>query len=776
LDSNIVYLDTVSGNDANSGASEVLAKKTYASAVTAASTTKKIRVINSGAAFTANITKPTEMKRGLLGTITGSALANIDNFAIGASGAGMTTTYAVAYCPSLGQFIAVGTADKAARSSDTITWTNASSHGLGGDSFNDVIWIDTLRKAVAVGGKSSFTLPRISYSSDLNTWTEYTTGLAHPVTKCIWVASLGRFVAAGSTGTGIGYTYSTTDFSTWQESNTFSVDPTEAIYGIAYSTSQERYVIVTSFGRILYSDNLATWTEAATPSFSGTLIRDVCYASSISKFIAVGDTGKIAYSTDGDTWTQAGTPSFGATNVSSVRYFSQLGYLIAAGGSGKVAYSTNGNVWTQCTSDGSRAGFCMDYSEALGKVYVGGAVSEGKLSDGPDVTISASIAGFTVSNALLSGNISLYSSTFDRVYSSTNGTISAIRVSGNCSIVNNTIELKDSLVLGDLSLICVPSSANAVRLNSCTIAGKLTIANSSSTFYEQIRDNIVEGGVYASNAVIVTSGNIRGTRTNATCTRSVSFSDPVFVDTTDYKLQRVTNGDAQDSPLVNASAYYVNEQGQPRDFGAWSYDDSTLSYEYKRSFYLLKPSATGIRPEKQPAASADQGLDGTWDAVNEPTRATEYLTLQYGSGVPADHITAQDLLESLTDLTCEISLDPHLSDPDTDITVNGAHSVGDCVLNIDASTTIKAGMVLTIGSYKYYILYCYPSTSPTKLVLHQALLSSVADNLVITPQEPTTYGTYQYIPQSRQIPRQQSNETEYVNGALFKFVRQYPQL
>ena len=81
-DSNIVYLDTVSGNDGNSGATELLAKLTYASAATAAGSTKKIRVINSGAAFTANITKPTEMKRGLLGTITGSALANIDNFAI----------------------------------------------------------------------------------------------------------------------------------------------------------------------------------------------------------------------------------------------------------------------------------------------------------------------------------------------------------------------------------------------------------------------------------------------------------------------------------------------------------------------------------------------------------------------------------------------------------------------------------------------------------------------------------------------------------------------
>ena len=48
-DSNIIYLDTAAGNDGNAGTSEGAPKLTYASAATAAGSTKKIRVINDGA-------------------------------------------------------------------------------------------------------------------------------------------------------------------------------------------------------------------------------------------------------------------------------------------------------------------------------------------------------------------------------------------------------------------------------------------------------------------------------------------------------------------------------------------------------------------------------------------------------------------------------------------------------------------------------------------------------------------------------------------------------
>lgn len=771
--SNIVYLDTAAGNDAWTGANPTNSPAgtgpflTYSAAATAASTTKKIRVVNNGAALTSNITKPTEMTIGVSGTISGSLTAPVNTFTQAATpNYGTAIIYGGTWCDTLQKAVICGASDLRV-STDLDTWTTITSHPFGVESVRAVLWIPSERVAVAVSDA------RIATSTDLLTWTEVTTPASGYAIA--YSETLGRAVVVGVSN-GIFYS---DDLTTWTAASFPRSDTSENFTSVTFDEHSGYFVTVGSGGRIYRSTDGINWVTATTTSFGTTQLWEVASHPSLTRIVAVGESGKIGYSDDGgDTWTQAATPSFGSSWVNALAYHPGVGKWVAAGVSGKIAYG-DGDTWTQSAtpSFGTTLINTLFYCEYLSKMCAGANSGKIGFSTAFSVTISAPVAGFTISTALYSGTIAAYNCSMGQFATTANLSLKSCRLTMSGSIVSsNTQQHSGTLVDGNFTMLCAPATQNAVCINSSTISGRLKILNSSQTGYEQIRDNIIEDGLYASYAVIVTSGNIRGARTNATCTRAVSFSDPVFVDTTDYKLQRVTNGDSQDSPLVNASAYYVNEQGQPRDFGAWSYDDSTLSYEYKRAFYLLKPKETGIRPEKQPAASADQGMDGTWDAVNEPSRATEYLTLQYGSGVPVDHITTQDLMESLTDLTCEISLDPDLSDPDSTIQVNGAHSVGDCVLTIDASTTIKAGMVLTIGSYKYYILYTYPSTSPTKLILHQALLSSVADNLVITPQEPASYGTYQYIPQSRQIPRPQSQETEYVNGAVFKFVRQYPQI
>jgi hypothetical protein len=769
-DSNIVFLNTSTGNDGNTGASIAQAKLTYAAAATAAGSTKKIRVVNNGAALAVDITKPTEMTRGVSGTISGSLTTPVNTFtqagtpSFGADGVGD-----ISWSRSLSKWVAVAANGKIAYSPDGNVWTQATTPSFGSSTIRGVAWSDSLSLYVAVAASS-----KIATSSDGNTWTQASGATGGNLYSVCWSAELAIFVAVGAIGAVI---YSS-DGVSWNTAIN-SVFSGIIIQSVCWSPELTLFVAVGESGLIGYSSDGINWTTAATPSFGTTTINCVAWSSQISKFIAGADAGKLAYSSDGDVWTQSGTPSFGADGIQSICMAPEISKIVAGGESGKIAYSSDGNVWTQIgtPSFGADTIFAMAYSPLLNKISAGGSAGKLAYSTAYQYTISASTAGFTITAVNYSGTMTLYNCTvvvpgFSNVIS-----LNACRVTeSGCHISSNTTSVLSTLFEGDLSITGAPSIANAIDINSNTITGYLRLYNSSATSFERLRDNLIEGGLYAKYSVLVTSGNIRGTRTNTIVTRAVSFSDPVFVDTTDYKLQRVTNGDAQDSPLVNASAYYVNEQGQPRDFGAWSYDDSTLPYAYKQSFFLYKPKDTGIIPEKQPAAAADQGMDGTWDAVNEPMRATEYLTLKYGAGVPLDHITCQDILESLTDLTCEISLDPDRSDPTSTIQVNGAHAVGDCILNIDASTTIKAGMILTIGAYKYYILYCYPSTSPTKLILHQALLSSVADNLVITPQEPTTFGTYQYLPQSRQIPRPQSNETEYVNGATFKFVRQYPQL
>jgi len=392
------------------------------------------------------------------------------------------------------------------------------------------------------------------------------------------------------------------------------------------------------------------------------------------------------------------------------------------------------------------------------------------------MTVESNIAGFTVNGLRTNGAFTAYNCTIAAFETTHAVNLNACRVNGYARINSNTQAHFGTLFDGGAHFTSAPASANAFALNCNTFAGNVYLYNSSATNYEQIRDNVIVGDFTASFAAPMLSGNLQGTNTNGILAKAVTLSDPAFVNTTDYKLKRLTNGDSQDSPLCNAAVYYVNEQGQPRDMGAWSEDDSENPVDYRYSYFIDKPAGNGIRPQKIVAASADQGMDGTWDSVNEPERASEYLTITYSTAVSREHVTIQDLLESLIDMTCEVSLTPDLSDPDTAVTVNGNHSIGDIVLNIDASSTIKAGMVLPIGEANYFILYTASGSSPTKLVLHKPLESAVSDNTGITPQEPTTYGTFQYIPQSREIPRPTKMETDYVNGVSFKFVRQYPQV
>ncbi|MEG7628356.1 hypothetical protein, partial [Listeria monocytogenes] len=64
------------------------------------------------------------------------------------------------------------------------------------------------------------------------------------------------------------------------------------------------------------------------------------WVESLSKAVAVGVNGKIAYSTDLDTWTQAGTPSFGSDFILAVAYDKLNQKTFAAGDAGKIASST----------------------------------------------------------------------------------------------------------------------------------------------------------------------------------------------------------------------------------------------------------------------------------------------------------------------------------------------------------------------------------------------------------------------------------------------------
>jgi hypothetical protein len=765
-DSNIVYLDTVSGNDANDGSTELLAKLTYASAATAAGSTKKIRVINDGATLSTNITKPTEMKWGVSGTIAPATSALATWAQASAPSFGATDVYCVA-ANDAGRIVAGGGSGKLAYSDDGgDTWTQGT--GLAASEINDVIYDRYYGKWYAASSRS------VLISSDGAAWVSY--GLpAIGVFNAVVSNHQGAVHLMGASA----QVFVSYDGQTFAESgyDNITLDSTKEWAKAIYNESESRYVagLASSSGTVhtlYYSADAVTWTACTVPSFVGSLNAGVYAPTGITVFVAGG--GAALVSSDGITFT---ANSSGVATPYSVAYSPAHSKFIIVGASGNATFSadyTAGNT-SFTSSFGSTTIYDAAYDKKSGRLIAVGFSGKIARSNAVAANVQASIAGFTLTECGFSSGVSLYSCTANELTATNTISLYACRAR-SAWIDADTITVFASLFEGDVSLTATPASANAVAINCNTFAGNVYLYNSSATGYEQIRDNVIVGDFTASFAAPMLSGNLQGTNTNGILAKAVTLSDPAFVNTTDYKLKRLTNGDSQDSPLCNAAVYYVNEQGQPRDMGAWSEDDSENAIDYRYSYFIDKPAGNGIRPQKIVAASADQGMDGTWDSVNEPERASEYLTITYSAAVSREHVVIQDLLESLIDMTCEVSLTPDLSDPDTAVTVNGNHSIGDIVLNIDASSTIKAGMVLPIGGVNYFILYTASGSSPTKLVLHKPLESAVSDNTVITPQEPAAYGTYQYIPQSREIPRPTKMETDYVNGVSFKFVRQYPQV
>lgn len=775
-DANIIYRAPTTGSDSNDGLTELTPKQTKSACDTAAGSTKKIRIIEA-CTLNESVSKPTEMKRGVAGSLSSSLSAPVDTWTqAGTPSFSTTAIEAVAWSPLLKIYLAVGQSGKVGTSPDGDIFTQQTAI-FSSTQILDVTW-SSANKAFYCGGQNG----NFAISQNGTTFSEQViqevavNGSSYNI-NCVLVSDDGsKILVATNGGTAA---VSLDKGVTWESCNIILAG--ESYLGGCWSERLGKFFLTTSSGNIYASEDGLNLAAVSAPSFSGDQIYWIVDSESVGKLVAVGgsfSTPKIAYSTDGNSFTQAATPALSGARANYVEFCEEIGKYVAVGNGGQIAYSSDGDTWTLAGTPSFSTTAINDasYSTLLGKLVAVGGSGKIALSTSFANTISASIAGFTVQAMQYSGTVTAYNCTFKQP-----GT-TAILATDSCRftesgahISSNTQAHFGTLVEGDFNITGVPASQNAIAVNCCTIAGLTSLFNSSSTTYEQFRDNIMDGGFNASYATIVQSGNLRGTNTNGLLSKSVRFDDPGFVDTTDYKLKRKTQGDAIDSPLVAAASYYVNEQGEQRDIGAWSLDDSALEYDYSHTFFVRKPAGQGIKPKKVPMASADQGIDGEWDATNEPARASEYLTFQCTS-IPIEDVNAQDFIESLTDLTCEVCLDPKNLSPTTDIVVNGNHSAGEPVLNIDASTTIRSGMVLPIGGKQYFVLYTIGGTSVTKLVLHKPLASAVSDNATITPNEPVGDGTYQFVPQQRETPRPHAQETEVALNLSWTFVRQYQQI
>jgi len=773
-DSNIVYLDTVSGNDANDGSTELLAKLTYASAATAAGSTKTIRVINDGAALSTNITKPTEMKRGVSGTISSSTSAPVDAWTqAGTPSFSTTLIEAVAWSPRLNLFAAVGQSGKVATSPDGDTWTQHSAIFSAAQAL-DIVWSDASKVFYCVGNNGAF-----AYSSDGSTWTEQViseievSGGSFNINCVIANSDASLIVVASNVGT---IASSADGGETWQKANTTLSG--DSFLGGCWSDRLGKFYLSTFSGNVYSSADGSNWSAAATPSFSGDPIYWITDSEQAGRLVAVGgsfSTPKLAYSTDGDAFTQSATPAMSGARANYVEYCVELEKYVAAGNGGQLAYSSDGNTWTLAAtpSFGSTAITDIAYSPLLGKLSAVGGSGKIAYSTAFANTISANVAGFTIQAVQYSGTITAYNCTMKQPGTTANLSLNACRVTeAGSHISSNTAGSFATLFEGDRHTTCTPAAQNDIDCNLDTVGGTWYIYNASATGFERVRDCLVTDGMIANfNVTVGGRANIQGDSENILIDAEVTTDDPKFVDTTDYKLQFQTNGYARNSLAAGRSAIYFNSAGSPRDIGAWSYVESAVSYFFAKSAVLYKGEITH---EIEETVSEQQGDSGVVSVYGNANRIKEIITISYGDTREVDRAPFE-YIRLLKDKGVKLILDAEWESNAGTVTVNGNQAAGVEFLTVD-SCIYYNGLWVTVSGKRYWIMRASPSnTAATKLILDRPLEDAVSDNDVLTTNYPPGVGEYQFAGLARlQLKRKAPDGLKgWQTGLQLRFVRKY---
>lgn len=450
-------------------------------------------------------------------------------------------------------------------------------------------------------------------------------------------------------------------------------------------------------------------------------------------------------------------------------------YLFAAGngrlarfdGAELVQISINATNWNAASST-------VPYVSVLdGYLYVNSRNTISIIQDA--LTVSADSAGISYLTPVdISGSIEMIN---NFVYSINSGFPSALLSckTGDLSGATTESRISDNLIIGNTVLDCTGIANNQdVRISNNTVIGNIEITTASALQAGRIyiADNIHEGNITSNYAgLVIQSGNQRGTRTN-TVYNYISSSNPEFKGDGTYRLKRNLEGDDIDSPVIKASLFSVTPSGQKRDLGAWNIQEPALAYDYRRTFYATRPDG-GYRIIKQNAAKALPGLNGEFDVSNLVNRATVEILVSYTNGVNQDHVDFQDYLESLNDTTVEIDLWPEVS-LSSSVTLSAGASIGAVSLSINLAV-IPPGARFTIGDIEYYILYSTPNqAAATEIVLSRPLESALLSAAVLTLNSPALPKTYKYVPSAQRevlTPAFEAPATDAVRGNVsWRFV------
>lgn len=342
----------------------------------------------------------------------------------------------------------------------------------------------------------------------------------------------------------------------------------------------------------------------------------------------------------------------------------------------------------------------------------------------------------------------------------------------------NKFRLKESVVASVADALIVNGRAdiaNEIDIDRSIIDGGYDLNNAGGTNLERCRDTIITGNFTAEAVTSMESGNVQGAVANVSLAPIVTAIDPLFIGS-QYKLQReLIPPSVFDSYMVAQSTFYTNGMAIARDLGAWSGIEVNKETIYQREFaFLLPAKSDAVASIKHNRVNLWVSETGVPDVVNTPDGAWEELLMTYGSlpteefGRLKNHLEFLDWLETLTDMTVELRLDPNYT-PSTSITTGAAAAV-DQPFIIVGSGTVKSGYRITIAGKTYSV----GLVSGVYAVLDRGLEDSVLNGATLEVASIIGYGTYQYIPQTdRRLTRWAHDRTDFMRGFILRFARKW---
>ena len=533
--------------------------------------------------------------------------------------------------------------------------------------------------------------------------------------------------------------------------------------------------------KIISTADGVTWTERVIGIAATVVPPYGKYRNSL--FVVRTENNKIYRSSDGITW------NFSNTNEPfAYQIFWHNGFWIAAtqNGTAKIEYSADAITWTYGVIDSYPGTEQLAYTEKFAAIgnrvifiinqytfivdILGAKFSNIK-------SIPTSIAGLGDVNDFQNVYIEDDAVTPLKV-NQIQGKNSIFKATGNLIGLNITgpyIDLKRILIIASSQSLTVQENtfpASSLNIISSTFIGIVSIkTKNKSGINAVIQDVIVYGNINSINGegVSIQSGDISGTTSGVSLASGILRLDPDFKDITSYQLKRLVESDIHDSVIINLSKFARNTSGNVTDFGAWITDEIRIGYVFTLVYDIVKGSVS----HGKTIESVEQiGETGEEDVYTNTDRFLEVMTNEI-SVVTDEDIAFIDQLDAMTDKKVDIVLDYEEIQAAT-VTVDGAHSVGDVVLNID-ETTFQIGRSITIAGEKYTPLYVLPdSISTVKLVLNKPLKSNVLDNAVINVTSPLGFGQYSYSPiTGRDNQRFIKINGEYRSGIKMRFIRKW---